>query len=205
MRVLFFILGCFIGLFGLWFYNSKVGPAPSPTPGQTELLQGEPLQGEPLATPPAGSLMGKRPLPPGMSLADLQKGAPPPLVRGKYQPVTFNQLSAFSCVPDEIPRLPSEILALHKKPVAVSGFMIPLGADPQGVSQFILVKNQLLCCFGQVPRPNEWMMVSTGRPVAITADKPITIRGELSVHQPQADSGENWIYEMREAEVEVMP
>lgn len=202
MRALFFLLGCLIGLFWLWTrtpVSSPAGPSPSPMPGE---LVGEPLQGEPLAAAP---VMGKRPLPPGVSMAELEKGAPPPLQRGKYQPITFSQLSAFSCTPEEVPKIPANIQALNKKPVAVSGFMIPLGADVQGVTQFILVKNQLLCCFGQVPRPNEWMMVTAARPVPISADKPITVRGELKVHQPEADSGENWIYEMREAEVEVMP
>ncbi len=201
MRALFFILGCLIGLLWLWTRSpgpSTSSPGASPTP--TELV-GEPLQGEPLATAP---VMGKRPLPPGVSMAELEKGAPPPLLRGNYQPITFTQLSAFSCTPEEVPKIPSNIQALNKKPVAVSGFMIPLGADAQGVTEFILVKNQLLCCFGQVPRPNEWMMVSAARPVPISADKPITVRGKLKVHQPETDSGENWIYEMREAEVEVM-
>jgi hypothetical protein len=51
------------------------------------------------------------------------------------------------------------------------------------VTEFILLRNQGLCCFGTVPRMNEWVHVvmAEGTHAPYAMDLPITVFGTLSV------------------------
>ena len=68
--------------------------------------------------------------------------------------------------------------------VAVTGFMLPVRMEEGLVKEFLLVKDPMMCCYGMMPRINEWVVVKmNGKGVAPLMDVPITFEGTLSVGQ----------------------
>ena len=99
-----------------------------------------------------------------------------------YRSLSFKFLAGFECGLDEtgnvIP-VPDRILALDKTKVGVSGFMVPMELKGDKVSRFILLRNQLLCCYGEEPKANEWIYIGFDEPVPFIADKPVAVFGVL--------------------------
>jgi hypothetical protein len=97
---------------------------------------------------------------------DRPLSAEPEFVDG-YRVTPFNELADYiyeipsdeeieqGKFPDQIP---AKIRALNGKKVVVEGFMIPSFMEwgPK-VKTFILVANQMSCCYGMVPAMNEWV------------------------------------------------
>ncbi len=119
------------------------------------------------------------------------KPAAVPDGQGVYQ-VSFDQLAAFDFVapPDESKareaeaQIPAPVRALDAKKVAVTGFMLPVKMDGGLVMEFLLVRDAMMCCYGAMPKVNEWVVVKmTGKGVPPLMDVPITFEGTLQVGQ----------------------
>ncbi len=119
------------------------------------------------------------------------KPAAQPDAAGVYQ-VTFEHLSAFEFVapPDEKQaqeaekQIPAPVKALDTKKVSVTGFMLPVKMNEGLVTEFLLVKDPMACCYGVMPRVNEWVVVRmNGKGVPPLMDVPITFEGTLKVGQ----------------------
>jgi len=79
-------------------------------------------------------------------------------------------------------QIPDRIRGLDTKKVAVTGFMLPVKMDGGLVKEFLLVKDPMLCCYGVMPRINEWVVVKmVGKGVPPLMDVPITFEGTLKV------------------------
>jgi len=57
-------------------------------------------------------------------------------------------------------RFPEAIAALDGKRVELTGYMIPVEWQRRDVTEFMLVRDLLACCFGGAPQPDEWVHVS---------------------------------------------
>lgn len=57
-------------------------------------------------------------------------------------------------------RFPAAIAALDGKRVELTGYMIPVEWQRRDVTEFMLVRDLLACCFGGAPQPDEWVHVS---------------------------------------------
>ncbi len=83
--------------------------------------------------------------------------------------------------------VPGFIKALDGKKVAAIGFMVPSETDEDEKDEkaisFFLTRTQGSCCFGLVPRINEFIFVQMqkGKKAEIVMDTPITVFGTLSV------------------------
>lgn len=118
---------------------------------------------------------------------------------GQYSLVTWNTLAHFDCDdPDDtdeygrlrprkkqkLPSVPGFITALNGFPVAVVGFMLPMDMDDKAekTTGFILSRTQSACCYGIMPKLNEWIYVKMrgGIGVDVDMDIPITAFGTLS-------------------------
>ncbi len=87
----------------------------------------------------------------------------------RYQAISFDLLAGFDY--GESPRsgrdavakapvaIPATITALSGRQVSVSGFMLPLDFDGQGVTEFLLNANYDMCYFGAPTRPNDFIVV----------------------------------------------
>lgn len=137
------------------------------------------------------------------SSANSEKKAPAPIAPSSSNPdflsVGFDTLGSFYY---EIPssdgetikladpqlarpkdQIPAPVKALTGKKVAVQGFMVPVKVEKGATKQFLLVKDQSLCCFGRMPRMNEWVSVKmTGdKSARFIGDQPITVFGTITV------------------------
>jgi hypothetical protein len=113
-----------------------------------------------------------------------------PVAEGGHVSLTFERLSSWvyemPAVGIREPRpdiFPVSIQALHGKKVAVKGFMIPIAVDGESVTEFLLVRSRLFCCFGVMPKMNEWLHIkmAAGKKSPYAVDIPITVFGTLAV------------------------
>ncbi|MFT7677013.1 MAG: hypothetical protein ACI8QC_000990 [Planctomycetota bacterium] len=91
---------------------------------------------------------------------------------------------------------PEEVAALDGTEVKIVGYMIPLEWSDKKVTEFMLVRDLAACCFGGIPRPDEWAFVSLpeGEGVEYFVYVPVLVTGKLKLYplkQPkQAVEGE---------------
>lgn len=101
-------------------------------------------------------------------------------------------------------QLPDAIRALDGRKVAIAGYVMPLRTQARGVTEFLLVRDLLSCCFGANPQMNHWIHVSMPRgefrPVI---SRPATVRGILRVGELRKDGIIHSIYRLEAEKVEM--
>ena len=114
---------------------------------------------------------------------------------GDYEVVGFDRLASFTFnPPDYAPtgavaapaakpdQIPETIKALDEQKVALNGFMLPVKMEEGLVKEFLLVRDPMACCYGMMPKVNEWVVVRmTGKGVQPLMDVPLTFYGKLKV------------------------
>lgn len=114
---------------------------------------------------------------------------------GGYLKVGFDRLAGFRFVPppsdapagsDAPPatgeeQIPEAIKSLDGRKALVTGFMLPVKMDAGLVTEFLLVKDPMMCCYGAVPNMNEWVVVKMAKGVKPLMDVPISFYGQLHV------------------------
>jgi hypothetical protein len=118
--------------------------------------------------------------------------------RAQYPLVSFERLSAFRfLVTDQmvdnrsdsrtesancLEQIPQDVLALNGKDVSLTGFMLPMKYEGKLTTEFLLLKNQSLCCYGKPPRITEWVNVRMARKgIKPIMDEPVTVCGIFHV------------------------
>jgi hypothetical protein len=168
------------------------------TAGLSAAVAQQPPRGEPI-----------KPLAPkGQPIKPADAGAPSkspstetstPGVQAKaedQQVVGFDKLSGFKYeVPDENPdspfangkkdpdtQIPDAIKAFSGKRVSLKGFMLPLKVEQGLVTELLIMRDQSMCCFGTVPKINEWVSVRmTGKGIKPVMDQAVSLVGTLKV------------------------
>jgi hypothetical protein len=106
-------------------------------------------------------------------------------------PLATNQVAETK---DQIPR---EIRALDKSKIALRGFMLPLKVQSGLVTELLIMRDQTMCCYGAVPKINEWVSVKlTGGGVKPIMDQPIQMFGTLRVGEIRENGYLVGIYHM---------
>ena len=136
-----------------------------------------------------------------------------------YSPLDFHALSDFPFDLPDVPfdqkpdvkklrpkissMIPKNVKALDGRKVAITGFMMPLDEVEGGTRKFILMRNQITCCFGGANRVNEYIMVTMNgtKPAPFVANVPLSVRGTLMVGPDFEDGVLNGIYQMAGDEV----
>jgi hypothetical protein len=115
-----------------------------------------------------------------------------------YTAISFEQLSAFQfSVTDQmldnkkdalagsrqiLGQIPDEVRALDHKEISLRGFMLPMKLDGKRTTEFLLLKNRGLCCYGAPPKITEWVNVHVnGKGVRPVMDEPITVCGTFHI------------------------
>ena len=202
-----------IGVAGLLMYWNN--PAQTSSPAPVSQIQGAPIDA-PAPTPavtstpkPGGFGIKEAPTDPAARAA-LAAEAPTPKGKSGFTPVTFNELSSFPYKTDEDGKLlkssvvPPEISKLDNSAVALSGFLVPIEFKEDKVSSLILVRNQLLCCYGEEPKLNEWVFVSVDPPVEAVTDVPVTLYGTFYATPDIEGEQVISLYRMQATEMERM-
>jgi len=170
--------------------------------------------GGPAAPPPRGSALASAPAAP--TAADAP--APPPAA-GAPTAIGFADLSLlgsdvegllealFSPGQGELPAFeyPERARSLAGREVEIVGYMIPLDyAEGGGVTEFMLVRDLASCCFGGMPRPDEWIHATSEAEegAGLVLYRPIVARGVLAVGLERVDDGFlSSAYQLRAREV----
>jgi hypothetical protein len=96
-------------------------------------------------------------------------------------------------------QIPADIAKLDGQKVVVTGFMLPVRLKEGLVTEFLLVSDPMVCCYGAVPKVNEWITVRLATGIEPLMDVPLAFAGLLRVG-PVLDNGYlTTIYEMDEA------
>lgn len=94
-------------------------------------------------------------------------------------------------------QIPATVKALNEKQVAVRGFMLPMKLDHGLVTEFLLLRNQMGCCYGLSPAMNELIDVRTaGKGVPALMDDLITVYGTLHIAEVRENGYLTGIYRM---------
>lgn len=140
-----------------------------------------------------------------------------PVDDDEYRPVSFNVLASYDYDPIEIAEslaehpeaelpdlIPAKIRALDGTRVMLTGFMVPVEIQKERVRTFLLVKNQMVCCFGIAVSMNDWVMVDMepGKTAPFVQDVLLNAYGVLEVGERLEDGMVMSIYRLRGDSVE---
>ena len=94
-------------------------------------------------------------------------------------------------------QIPEAIHALNQKAISLKGFMLPLKVEQGLVTEMLIMRDQSMCCYGTVPKINEWVSVRMEEEgVKPVMDEPVTIYGTLKVGEVLENGYLVGIYEM---------
>ena len=162
---------------------SKTSPSPSPAPAKNATVAATPAADQSAAT----------------ATAPAANAAPEGDNHSAYQRVTLGLLGSFRYeYPDPVyleseedpsrlklkDQIPPNIKALHGKRISIMGYIMPIDVDEEWrVKTFTLVRDQMVCCFGNVPEINEWVYVRLKTPQRADQliDVPVIVFGRLEV------------------------
>ena len=202
------------------FVDKPSPEQPVPTQDELDSLSGgieliEEAEPEPEAKPPADEAPPAAAAEPPPNLVELvqpiveARDALLPEVIDGYEGVSFDKLASFAY---EVPldpvtnkvelaklnaQIPARIKSLDKKLVAIRGFMLPLKVENGLVTELLIMRDQSMCCFGTVPKINEWINIRmAGDGVQPIMDQSITLMGQLKVGEVLENDYLVGIYEM---------
>jgi hypothetical protein len=134
-----------------------------------------------------------------------------PTAKPGFAAVGFDVLATFKYeVPEDAPasktnapsadpdtQIPANVKAFSGKKVAVKGFMLPLKVEGGLVTELLLMRDQSMCCFGTVPKINEWIAVKmTTSGIKPVMDQAVTLYGTLKVGAMRENGYLVGIYQM---------
>ena len=147
--------------------------------------RGEPIQSLPSVAPSAGSAAT-------LTTTSIVGNAVASI--GEYSVVGFDKLSGFKYeVPEDTntnavaqaksdEQIPEQVRDFNGKRVALKGFMLPLKVEGGLVTELLIMRDQSMCCYGAVPKINEWVSVKmTSKGVKPVMDQAVTLFGKLKV------------------------
>lgn len=115
--------------------------------------------------------------------------------------VSFRTLSDFKYeMGENSDSLPDKIRALEGRKITIEGFMLPIHLNDKGrVTDFALMPNLLLCCYGIPPELNEWIEVIAvpGKSFDPIADLPIRVTGTFSAKERVIDEVTVGLYRLK--------
>ena len=79
-------------------------------------------------------------------------------------------------------QIPASVRSLDGGKVVIEGFLLPVKMNNGLAVEFLLMRNQSMCCYGVPPKINEWITVQVnGEGVKPVMDQPIAVAGVLHV------------------------
>jgi hypothetical protein len=133
---------------------------------------------------------------------------PKRLAEKQFVEIGFDKLASYTFnVPDGVvptnqigkseEQIPKEVKAFDQSNVALKGFMLPLKVDNGLVTEMLIMKDQSMCCYGSIPRINDWVSVKMKTGVKSIMDQPVTLYGKLRVGEMLENGYLVGIYELQ--------
>ncbi len=185
--------------------NATQSPPPQPGPAAVMLANSQPVVTRPspaLAAVSAPAAPAESPKTPEEKAVSGDNG---------YESVGFDKLASYNFeVPDDAPvtnqtatvekaddQIPATVKAFNQKKVSIRGFMLPLKVENGKVTEFLIMKDQSMCCYGATPKINEWVSVKlSGRGIKPIMDQPVSMLGTLHVGAMRENGYLVGIYQM---------
>jgi len=141
------------------------------------------MKGEPVSPPPAAAASPAAPA--------VVPATPVVPVDGKTLSLDFFKLG-FETVKDPVDpktgqphyndQIPAAIKAYDGRKVRIRGYMMPVKMEDNDVREFLIMPNQMSCCYGAPPRFWEFIAVSMkGKAAPNVMDQTLTFEGTLHV------------------------
>ena len=117
----------------------------------------------------------------------------PPVEEDGYLRLGFDRLASYRFVTPKFDpstgqpqeggeeQIPAAVKAWSGRKAIVTGFMLPVKMEGALVTEFLLVKDAMMCCYGIIPNMNEWIVVRMPKGVRPLMDVPIDFHGVLKV------------------------
>jgi hypothetical protein len=94
-------------------------------------------------------------------------------------------------------QIPKTVRDYDQKRISLKGFMLPLKVEGGKVTEMLIMRDQSMCCYGAVPKINEWVSVKmVGGGVRPIMDQAITMYGKLHVGEMRENGYLVGIYHM---------
>jgi hypothetical protein len=118
-----------------------------------------------------------------------------PAVENGYLKLGFDQLASYPFTPPPFDpaanpsakpptgeeQIPQTVRSWNGKKAIITGYMVPVKMEKGLVTEFLLMRNTMACCFGTVPNMNEWVIVKMKKGVPPMMDVPVAFYGQLKV------------------------
>jgi hypothetical protein len=130
----------------------------------------------------------------GLSLLAASASAAAPELDQGYLKLGFDRLASYKFVqpptdpvtdgkspPTGEEQIPSEVKGWSNQKAVVTGFMLPTKLENGKATEFLLMANQMACCYGTVPNMNEWIVVKMPQGTPVTQDVPLSFYGTLKI------------------------
>lgn len=173
-----------------------------PADGSAREIRGKPI-----------SILSKTNAPKNVAVGNTNSVSVTPLTPsvkvGDYTMVSFDKLAGYTFeVPEGLQptnsvetkaagQIPADVKAFDQKKVSLKGFMLPLKVDDGVVTEMLIMKDQSMCCYGSVPRINDWVSVKMKNGgVKSVMDQPVTLFGKLHVGEMLENGYLVGIYEL---------
>lgn len=104
-----------------------------------------------------------------------------------YRNISFRELGGFSLdLTEDVGKagaqIPASVRSLDGGKVVIQGFLLPVKMNNGLAVEFLIMRNQSMCCYGVAPKINEWITVRlNGEGVKPVMDQPIAVAGVLHV------------------------
>jgi hypothetical protein len=132
------------------------------------------------------------------ALATLPVGAAAPAAPAEengFLKLTFEQLASYPFTPPNFDptadpnakpptgeeQIPAQVKGWNGRKAVITGYMVPVKMEKGLVTEFLLMRNTMACCFGTVPNMNEWVIVKMRKGVQPLMDVPVAFYGQLKV------------------------
>jgi hypothetical protein len=129
---------------------------------------------------------------------DSAKAAAQPEIEqeGGYLKIGFDRLSSYvfkvpefdpAANPNVAPptgeeQIPDWLKALNGRKAKITGFMLPTKLENSLVTEFLLLSDPMMCCYGAVPEMNQWIVVRMKKGgVKPIQDVPVSFFGDLKI------------------------
>jgi hypothetical protein len=131
----------------------------------------------------------------GAAASATSTASPAPQVENGYLKLGFEQLASYTFNPPAFDptanpnvkpptgeeQIPAIVKGWNGKKAMITGYMVPVKMEKGLVTEFLLMRNTMACCFGSVPNMNEWVIVKMKKGVQPMMDVPVAFYGELKV------------------------
>ncbi|MCX6954526.1 MAG: DUF3299 domain-containing protein [Verrucomicrobia bacterium] len=118
-----------------------------------------------------------------------------PAVENGYLKLGFDQLASYAFTPPPFDpsadpkatppsgeeQIPAAVKAWNGKKAVVTGFMVPVKMEKGLVTELLLMRNTMACCYGSVPNMNEWVVIKMKNGIQPLMDVPVAIYGSIKV------------------------